>query len=117
MKFCIECGSKENYYAKDMCGNCYRRKHMKKYINTDKWRSTSREAMRKMRAKRYFNLTKEQYDKIRKPCAICGFDIIVELHHIDKDKQNNNLSNLIPLCPNHHRMAHMNLVILQPREK
>lgn len=39
-------------------------------------------------------------------CAICGFDKIVAIHHIDENKQNNNPTNLIPLCPNHHEMVH-----------
>lgn len=39
-------------------------------------------------------------------CAVCGFDKIVAIHHIDENKQNNNPSNLIPLCPNHHEMVH-----------
>ena len=39
-------------------------------------------------------------------CAICGFDKIVAIHHIDEDHFNNNPKNLIPLCPNHHEMVH-----------
>jgi hypothetical protein len=41
-----------------------------------------------------------------KKCCICGFDHIVEVHHRDCNKNNNNPENLIPLCPNHHRMFH-----------
>ena len=39
-------------------------------------------------------------------CAICGFDKIVAVHHIDENKKNNSQENLIPLCPNHHEMVH-----------
>ena len=39
-------------------------------------------------------------------CAICDFDRIVAVHHLDHDHSNNDLKNLIPLCPNHHEMAH-----------
>ncbi len=42
----------------------------------------------------------------KKECVVCGFDKIVAVHHIDENKKNNNLSNLIPLCPNHHEMVH-----------
>lgn len=31
---------------------------------------------------------------------------IVEVHHYDGDRNNNELSNLIPLCPTHHRYWH-----------
>lgn len=41
-------------------------------------------------------------------CAVCGFDKIVAIHHIDENKKNNEPSNLIPLCPNHHEMVHSN---------
>ena len=41
-----------------------------------------------------------------KKCCVCEFDHIVEVHHMDCNKQNNDPSNLIPLCPNHHRMFH-----------
>lgn len=41
-----------------------------------------------------------------KKCCICGFDHIVDVHHMDCNKTNNDPKNLIPLCPNHHRMFH-----------
>lgn len=42
----------------------------------------------------------------KEECAICGFNKIVAVHHIDENKVNNNPRNLIPLCPNHHEMVH-----------
>jgi hypothetical protein len=44
-----------------------------------------------------------------KKCAICEFSCVVDVHHIDGNHDNNNIDNLIPLCPNHHKMAHMKL--------
>lgn len=41
-----------------------------------------------------------------KYCFICGFDKVVEVHHIDKNRDNNTKENLVPLCPNHHMMIH-----------
>lgn len=41
-----------------------------------------------------------------KKCEICNFDKIVEVHHIDEDRTNNKIDNLIILCPNHHQMYH-----------
>tara|TARA_B100000686_G_scaffold353320_1_gene458459 strand:- start:674 stop:1186 length:513 start_codon:yes stop_codon:yes gene_type:complete len=43
-----------------------------------------------------------------KVCHIknCGFDKIVVVHHIDEDHHNNDIDNLLPLCPNHHEMMH-----------
>ena len=39
--------------------------------------------------------------EFRHRCAICGGDQ-PQIHHIDEDPANNNLLNLIPLCPNCH---------------
>jgi hypothetical protein len=39
-------------------------------------------------------------------CVICSFDKVIAIHHIDENKKNNDPSNLIPLCPNHHEMYH-----------
>jgi hypothetical protein len=39
-------------------------------------------------------------------CAICGFNKVVAIHHVDEDHFNNDPKNLIPLCPNHHEMVH-----------
>lgn len=46
------------------------------------------------------------FSKWEHSCAICGFDKIVTVHHIDENHNNNDLNNLIPLCPNHHHMVH-----------
>jgi predicted HNH restriction endonuclease len=42
----------------------------------------------------------------KKECLICKFDKVVEVHHLDSDNTNNDISNLVPLCPNHHMMIH-----------
>lgn len=123
MRYCERCGSSA-YYAKGKCKICYyydySRKtdvmgkkisyYYRKNSKTEDWNIRSRKAMTKMRAKRYFNMSPEEYKKLTPRCYICGFDIIVQLHHKDKNKMNNDWSNLIPLCPNHHMMAHMNLI-------
>lgn len=43
-------------------------------------------------------------------CARCGFDAepkILGVHHKDRNRKNNNLSNLEVLCPNCHSLEHM----------
>jgi DNA-directed RNA polymerase subunit F len=42
-----------------------------------------------------------------KQCILCKWDISVDVHHIDENEDNNTKDNLVPLCPNHHRMIHM----------
>lgn len=39
-------------------------------------------------------------------CVCCDEKNIVEVHHLDEDKTNNDPSNLIPLCPTHHQYWH-----------
>lgn len=45
-------------------------------------------------------------------CSRCGYDEypeILEIHHIDQDRSNNNLDNLKVLCPNCHKLVHRGL--------
>lgn len=54
---------------------------------------------------RYREICFEKYDP---KCVICGWDISVDVHHIDNNHNNNDVDNLVPLCANHHRMTIMN---------
>ena len=49
-------------------------------------------------------------------CSICGWnedERVLEVHHIDEDRQNNQLSNLIILCPNCHKFLTLHLFSLE----
>jgi len=39
-------------------------------------------------------------------CIICGFDKIIDAHHINENHNDNRPENLVFLCPNHHRLYH-----------
>jgi len=43
------------------------------------------------------------------PCSICGSREKLVVHHIDEDKHNNALDNLIVLCLKHHTQIHTEL--------
>jgi len=45
-------------------------------------------------------------------CIICGWDVIVEVHHIAAKSEGgtNDPINLAVLCPNHHRMAQRGMI-------
>jgi hypothetical protein len=39
-------------------------------------------------------------------CVVCGEQDVVDVHHIDEDRSNNEVDNLIVLCPTHHYSYH-----------
>lgn len=50
---------------------------------------------------------------IRK-CADCGFDKeprVILIHHIDGNRQNGQITNLIPLCPTCHEIRHLEMKV------
>lgn len=121
---CKGCNQQKPYHAKDMCFNCYRRLAWKKkkiickncgremfhkaygLCSTCHIRLYHYDKLKAFNYRRWHNISLELYRKITQKCIICGFIKVVELHHIDKNHENNSETNLIGLCPNHHRMLH-----------
>jgi len=121
---CSNCGKSELHHAKGMCSACYRRLEWKpKKI---KCKRCEREKPMKAKGlcggcynfvymldynkawnqKKNYGINIDTYKKIIKSCKICGFDKVVDLHHLDENHKNNKVDNLIGLCPNHHKMLH-----------
>jgi len=47
-------------------------------------------------------------------CEICGEEGpkgLFDVHHIDENHSNNAEYNLVTLCPNHHRLAHLKKIV------
>ncbi len=57
----------------------------------------------------YRKLAFEKYDPL---CAHCGFGVpaVLEVAHLDGNRANNELSNLVILCPNCHKMHDLDLI-------
>ena len=57
----------------------------------------------------YRKLAFANYDPL---CAHCGFGVpaVLEVAHLDADQANNDVSNLVILCPNCHKMHDLNLI-------
>lgn len=90
---CVSCNRKTPHHAKGMCKTCHMRLfHYNKILDYN--------------ARKKFGISIEKYQELTKTCASCGFSKIVELHHLDANKENNAESNLAPLCPNCHKMIH-----------
>ena len=51
-----------------------------------------------------------------KECNRCGYSAypdILGVHHIDRNRDNNDLSNLEVLCPNCHSVEHMKHIVVR----
>ncbi len=60
----------------------------------------------------YRKLAFQKHDPL---CAHCGFGIpsVLEVAHIDGDRTNNAVGNLVVLCPNCHKMHDLDLISTQ----
>lgn len=99
-KFCFTCGTpvirkQSRAQAKNFC--CQECKNV--------W-------MRKAYAQKISEPKKLALQRDRSRCVLCGFDTIVEVHHIHPRRKGgtDDLTNLITLCPNHHVMADRGLI-------
>ena len=79
--------SKEKYFCSRKCANSVGGK-----AKRDKYGLSA-----------YTSIAKQYYAE---KCIVCGFDEIVEVHHIDENRNNNDKKNLVFLCPNHHYLLH-----------
>jgi ribosomal protein L37E len=91
---CKRCGKERIHHTKGLCKSC---------ANYSLYYS----AIKKHNYRKRHDIDLETYKKTTKTCVICGFDKVVDLHHLDGCHKNKSENNLIGLCPNHHRMIHM----------
>ena len=105
-KLCLHCNvliiqkdgsNKYRKFCSTKCSNIFHNNHYKPKENHPNWKGGYDAVYRKICFQYY-----------EKKCIICDFDIIIEVHHIDENHENNSPKNLIPLCRNHHGMVHMN---------
>lgn len=47
------------------------------------------------------------FEHFSKKCALCEWNVVVDVHHVDRDRKNNEPQNLIPLCQNHHKLTQL----------
>ena len=93
LKLCPVCDSPiKNYRTSKTCSYSCANKQFKTGENNGNWNKDA------------YRSTCFEYHK--KECVICGENKIVEVHHLDENKQNNSPENLIPMCPTHHQYWH-----------
>ena len=121
---CKNCGGEKEHQAKGLCFNCYRKfswKPKKKICERCKREMPLHakglcdgcynfvfhlDSAKNRNYKKTHNIDSDLYREITKSCAVCGFDKVVDLHHLDENRKNNSTANLAGLCPNHHKMFH-----------
>ena len=122
IKECENCKQKKEHHAKGVCYSCYKKLYFKPKILTCK-RCKRKLAVhakglcagcynyvfqlennKAYQQRKKNKVSLKQYQKVTKKCVVCDFDKIIDIHHIDGNKNNHADENLIGLCPNHHRM-------------
>ena len=124
IKKCLKCGKEKPHHAKGLCYGCYRNLawdpptgickrcqrempiHAKGLCNGCYNFVFQLKGAKAWNYKKWYNLDIEDYKKITEKCVVCGFDKVVDIHHLDENHKNNSEGNLIGLCPNHHKMLH-----------
>lgn len=82
-----------NYIISRECGNRYKNEQVK--INDDG-----------------VAYRRNAFEAYPHECAICGYneeERILEVHHIDENRGNNKIDNLVILCPNCHKKITLHL--------
>tara|TARA_Y100000310_G_C20240035_1_gene604204 strand:- start:4 stop:546 length:543 start_codon:yes stop_codon:yes gene_type:complete len=92
-KICPRCNRLIEIHAKGYCAGCYNYT-----FHLDKTKAGN--------YRKWYNIDEKTYKLKTKTCIICGFDKVIQLHHLDHDHKNNSDDNLVGLCPNHHKMLH-----------
>lgn len=119
---CTNCKSEKEHHAKGLCYACYKKLHWKPVEGTCKrckrkmalhakglcpgcyntlFHQDNNKAYHHRKSNR---IDLKTYKQVTKACAVCGFSKIVDIYHLDKNKENPSSKNLVGLCPNHHRM-------------
>ena len=50
-----------------------------------------------------YDYAKRQHKRV---CSGCGYKLLIDYHHIDFNKKNNKVNNIVPLCCNCHMLIH-----------
>ena len=88
---------KDHNFCSKNCGNLYKNKEKTNFINSTAYRRNA-----------------FLYNEHK--CAVCGWDKderVLEVHHIDENREHNDINNLIILCPTCHKYLTLHLYSLE----
>lgn len=99
-----------NVFCSKSCACSYNNSHFRTKENNPNWRGG------KMGSQKYL---KNAYRAYRKKCTICGCEDpnVLEVHHIDCNRGNDDVDNLIILCANCHTRIHRGGFIITDKIK
>jgi len=93
--------SKSNrFFCSRSCSASFNNKHYRTGINHPNYKGGKWSYRRK--ALEFYN----------KKCSICGYAVVkvLQVHHRDCDRKNNDIKNLDVLCPTHHKEFHVGIL-------
>lgn len=106
IKKCPVCGTEfetklNHYKEKSVCSHACANTYFRTGENHPNWKGNKIKNENKYRRICFENFDKRCY------YPGCTWDLVVDVHHIDDNHENNDPYNLIPLCPNHHKLLSM----------
>lgn len=101
-KTCLTCG----------CTFNIKRRKKKKYCSQSCAAKSSNRGRVGIKYESDDNFKKRLVRKYGTKCAVCGYNISVDAHHIEYHSKggSDHLENGILLCPNHHREVHLKII-------
>ena len=103
LKLCPRCGNPIKDYKHAKTCSCQCANSLFKHIGPDHWNFKGDECSD------YRSICFKYHGS---KCLICGEKNTVHAHHIDEDRSNHKLENLVPLCLNHHHYMHSEFKVL-----
>ena len=99
VKVCVICNGpiKDYTHSKGTCSRSCANTHFRSGEGNGNWRDSINS---------YATLCYRFHEK---KCVVCGETDAVDVHHLDSNRENNSIENLIPLCPTHHAYCHRGL--------
>ena len=91
---CVVCNApiKDYRHSKGTCSRSCANTHFRSGADNGNWKASG-----------YAIICKQHYTM---KCLVCGETEVIDVHHIDCNRENNLPDNLIPLCPTHHAYMH-----------
>lgn len=102
VKICPECNKKfETKQGQSREKTCCSRNCSNKHFKHNKKQPLEHRKEERIYRDLCFSFHKEE-------CCLCGWNLSVDVHHVNENHDDNRIENMVPLCANHHRVIHMN---------